>query len=199
MIRPPTNAETTPLVRGRDVRDAHVATRRGLRDDVGHQRPVDRQEAPGRRRRPGSPRRRGPAGTGPARTIVMPDGADRARAVDDPLAPEPLSTSARPGSSRRAVHSAATSVVMKIQRLARPGRSSPSAPLEVRDRQDEQERAATEDEEARRDQEQEAALAQDVGAPRLGGDRRPAPAVARSFACGPRRAGRRATASSRTR
>ena len=30
--------------RGRDVREAHVAARRGARDDVGHQRPVDGEE-----------------------------------------------------------------------------------------------------------------------------------------------------------
>ena len=41
---PPTNAGDDAVRRRRDVRDAHVAARRGLRDDVGHQRPVDGQE-----------------------------------------------------------------------------------------------------------------------------------------------------------
>ena len=36
---------------GRDVADAHVPARRGLRDDVGHEGPVDRQERARRRRR----------------------------------------------------------------------------------------------------------------------------------------------------
>ena len=44
-ISPPMNAGDHAVRRGRHVRDAHVPAGRCLRDDVGHQRPVDREEA----------------------------------------------------------------------------------------------------------------------------------------------------------
>ena len=72
-----------------------------------------------------------------------------------------------------AVHSATTTVTASSQLPRSSGSVSADRALEVRDRQHDQEGAAAEDEEARGDEEHEAPLGQDVGAPRLGGDRAP--------------------------
>ncbi len=48
-------------------------------------------------------------GDGASAAIVMPNGPDRAGAVDDPLASDAIATGARPGCVATAVHSAATS------------------------------------------------------------------------------------------
>ena len=71
-MSPPTNAGDDAVGRRRDVRDAHVPARRRLRDDVGHQRPVDGEEAaatdPDERR----PRPRGAGPPARAAQIVIP-------------------------------------------------------------------------------------------------------------------------------
>ena len=68
---PPMKRRDDPVGRRRDVGDAHVPTRRVLRDDLGHERPVDGQEAAGadahqdrpedEDRRPPAPGRRSPS------------------------------------------------------------------------------------------------------------------------------------------
>ena len=73
----------------REVGDAHVPAGRGLRDDVGHERPVDRQEHPGRRAEQ--------AGAGDGDRDVRghghdadADGTDETARPDDRLAADPV-------------------------------------------------------------------------------------------------------------
>ena len=166
--------------------DAHVPTRRGLRDDVGHERPVDREEAARHRPRRGSRRRRRRAGG--ARRDRHADRAEAARRVDHGLAPDPLGEPSR-RDRRDAVQRAATTSSPRRHMAADPWPScrAPArgtAPRTIR------KALPPEDEEARRDEEEEAALAEDVGSPRVARDRRPAPAAP---VLGPRPSSRRKT------
>ena len=111
--------------RGRDVRDAHVPPRRCLRDDVGHQRPVDREEAAPAdadedRPEEDRPDRRRQGADRHARR------AQRAGAIDDRLPPESLG---QPGGGRvaAAVHRATTTVTASNQLPRSSGSVIPSA------------------------------------------------------------------------
>ena len=159
---------------GRDVRDPHVAPGRGLGDDVGHQRPVDREEAPGRDPDEAAPTTRSRT-EGAKAHDHHPGRADGAGDVDDRLAPDGGPRGVRPGWWRSTVHEAAMPGDRRgSRRLASSGPRS-QRPLQVRHGEVDEERAAAQDEQAGADQVDEAPLAQDVRAPRLRGDRPPRP------------------------
>ena len=166
------NAGDHAVGRRGHVGDAHVPARGRLGDDVGHQGPVDRQEAAepdahedgpadedGDRRREGAHRH--------------PHARDETGHVDHPLAPDAIGDlRGRDRRDRRAQRHDGRRREDEVRALARIRDALRS--FEVRHQQSDEEGATAEDEEARGDQEHEASLLQDVAGPGLLGDGRPA-------------------------
>src|ERR1035437_6169063 len=156
------------------VGDAHVAPGRGLGDDIAHEGPVDRQEgARGNgehgRAKQGHHQNRSD-GTQP-----QSHGADGARDVDDLLASDSIGQPARRNHRDRHAHANDA----QQQELRLPGLSRIHAEDlgKVEGAHDGIESRASQNEEAGRDQPQEASFAQDFAVPGLAGDGQPRPSV----------------------